>query len=156
MNFDILNYIRQYLHAGLRKPRILQFLQGLAYPLHQLFTNFADWRVQQYYDVNISGQTYALQEHLNTLFDNTLRRILIKHYNDQAVYFPLSTEGYSGVFISLESENAGIFIALEGEIQQTIGVSFQVWIPSTINQELVISELMKYKLAGKSFEIIVN
>jgi hypothetical protein len=119
-----------------------------------LWDAFVIWRLKQYYDLNITGQTYALQSHLNKLFDPILERIAIIHYNDMALYFPLSNEGYEAIDISLIIEDEGIDIALKGEVQQSIGVSFQVYIPTELNVSLVLSELYKYKLAGRSFEVI--
>lgn len=156
IDFNIKYYAEQYLYPMLRKARMLQFLKALLNPLDQLWTDFRDWRTKQIYDVNISGQTLSLQGHLNKLFDSQQQRIYIAHYNDTGLFIPLESEGYDAIPISLESEDAGVFIALQGEIQETIGVAFQVYVPADINSEAVINELYKYKLAGKSFELIIN
>lgn len=156
LKLDVKEYIRQWLPPGRRTAKLLQFLDALATPLAELWNGFNDWRTKQYYELNITGQTYALQEHLNETFDNVQRRIYIAHYNEQSLAFPLEAEGYEGVFISLESEDSGQFIALQGEVQEAIGVSFQVYAPAELNIELIKVELYKYKLAGRSFSIIEN
>lgn len=156
IDFDVKNYVKQYLRIALRKAKMLQFLQALVHAIDQLWVDFRGWRTKQVYDINISGQTYALQEHLNNMFDNTQRRISIVHYNDQGLYIPLESEGYDAVLISLESEDQGQFIALKGEIQEAIGVSFKVYMPIELNKDLILSELYKYKLAGKTFDVIEN
>lgn len=149
-----MKYAWQWLYSAIRKPVFLQFLNALLAPIVNLWDDFETWRTKQYYDLNITGQTFALQSHLNKLFDPVLERIAIIHYNDLAYYFPLSYEGYEAINISLVVEDSGIFISLKGEVQEAIGVSFQVYIPSELNVSLVLSELYKYKLAGRSFEVL--
>jgi hypothetical protein len=156
INFNVKDYVLKWLSPIRRTSDLLQFIYALVNPIHELWTEFVSWRTSQYYNLNITGQTYALQEHLNSKFDNTLRRINISHYNDLGFYVPLESEGYEPVAISLESEDWGEFIALEGEVYESIGVSFQVYIPLSLNVQLVIAELMKYKLAGRSFEVLTN
>ncbi len=156
LDFDIKKYVYQYLFPARRKPKFLQFINALVHPIEHLWLNFRDWRTKQVYDINIGGQTFTLQEHLNSLFDSEQKRIKIAHYADTGVFVPLESEGYEALEIGLESEGQGLFVALEGEIQENVGASFLVNIPIEINKELVLVELYKYKLAGKTFLIIEN
>ncbi|MBN1250695.1 MAG: hypothetical protein JXA16_01070 [Bacteroidales bacterium] len=156
LGFDVKKYVWQYIFSFLRKNKLLQLIYALAHPIEEIWLLFKEWRSLQYYNINLFGQTYSLQEHLNNSFDNTQRRIYIAHFIDLGVSIPLESEGYDGIIVGLESEGEGKLISLTGEIQEAIGVSFQVFVPIEINSELVKKELYKYKLAGKSFGIIVN
>lgn len=153
IQFNIYNYVYQYISPKRRKPKIIQVLDALVNPLSFLWSNFDLWRNAKVYEVNLTPQTLALQEHLNNKFDSILRRILISHYDDGGLYVPLSTEGYSGIDFSLISEAYTQYLSIMGEIQITTGVSFTVYSPISINQSLISSELEKYKLAGKSYLI---
>jgi hypothetical protein len=156
VNFDVKNYIKQWLIQGIRKDAFMSFVDAVFHPLAELWNEFSNWRTKQFYDVNISGQTFALQEHLNNLFDPIRRRIYISHYEEQSIAFSLSSEGYEGVPVSLAIEASGQYIALNGEVQQAVDVSFRVYAPLELNIALISAELYKYKLAGRSFDIVTN
>jgi hypothetical protein len=153
IKINILNYVYQYISPLRRKTVIIQILNAFVLPIVYVYNLFDVWRVRKVYEVNLTSQTLALQNHLNNEFDNTLRRVLIQHYNDGGLSIPLSTEGYSGIEFSLISENECQYLSKYGEISSHLLTSFIIYSPSTINSAIIIAEVEKYKLAGKNYTI---
>jgi len=153
IRLNIPNYIRQYLSARRRKGKLQLLIEALLMPVVSLWNTFYQYRIIKVYEANLTPQTLSLQEHLNNVFDNEFRRILLLHYDAEGVYFPLSTEGYEGVFISLENELTGVFIALDGEIESSISADFIVKMPLSVYKENMLTEIEKYKLPDKTYTI---
>jgi hypothetical protein len=154
INFNINWYVEKYLPGFIRKTNNVRAIKALVKPLLSLLTDFYNFRIEMIYRTNLTSQRLSLESHLNKIFDPIQKRILIAHYSDSGLFFPLSDEGYEGTIVSLESENDGLFIALDGEVREEIGVSFLIYAPTGLNNEMIKGEIEQYKLAGKTYEII--
>ena len=114
------------------------------------------WRRNQYYRININSQVVKLSNHLNDLYDPSLRRISLVSNSETA----------DGVFVALESEAAplvaagieglaevGIFVGLESEV--VISKQFSISVPQILNgvEPQIIETVNGLKLAGKQFSI---
>lgn len=154
MNINFNWYVEKYIPPFIRKIKTVKVAKALIKPLLSLWIDFFNFRQEMIYRTNLTSQRLSLESHLNKIFDPIQKRILILHYNDAGLFFPLSDEGYDGIVISLEAENDGIFIALDGEVQEDLGVSFIVHVPTGLNNEMIKGEIELYKLAGKTYNII--
>jgi hypothetical protein len=124
----------------------------------QAMTWLANYRMEVRSSLNINAQTIVLQNHLNDLFDNSARRIKIKHSNEQSLVVGLLADGQENYFaIRLSSENPAeyveIYAALAGESLTALDVDYMILVPVGVPINALLAELNKYRLAGKSFTI---
>lgn len=144
---------KRYRSDGSLTTRV-KWLQYLVNPLNTLIGSFNQYRKDAVIAANVTSQTASLEWYLRRKYSQNIR---IYHYSDQGVY--ISNENdviISGVDLEPEWDNATsgfLAIPVHGEISRIEGVSFMVDIPAGVNADAVISELEKYKIAGKKYNI---
>lgn len=158
LNFNIDKHIERFLPLHKRRPNRLKFLRFLLSELKTLWQNYVAWREELLYRMNVTGQTLSLENHLNKVIPGANDSIQIFHYDDQGLFVGLEEEGggmYAevGLYAVAGEESQFIHVALEGEVQESIGVDFKVSVPAGVNINRVAGELEQYKLAGKSYLI---
>lgn len=158
INFSTDKFVERFIPLHKVKPVRLKWLRFLLSELKAIWEDFYAWRKDYYYRLNINGQTMLLQYHLNKVIAGANDSIRVVHYDDQSLKVGLESEGVNSVNVGLidvpGEENAYVLVALEGEVQQSIGVDFRISVPAGVNVNAVAGEVDTYKLGGKSYEII--
>lgn len=153
-------YLVRYLLPFHKRTQIrLIFLRLFANKVDALMNKIHNFKTIVRRSINITAQTIILQYHLNDTFDPILRRILIKHYNDQGLFIGLISDGIENYvplkLLSEIQENYNeIILALKNETNQTINADYLIYAPTSININQLIFELDKYRLAGKKYKIV--
>lgn len=144
---------KRYRSDGTLTTRV-KWLQYLVKPLNTLMTSFNEYRKETIISANVTSQTASLEWYLRRKYNPNIR---IYHYSDQGVF--ISNENdviINGVDLKPEYDNATdgfLAVPLHGEIGRIEGVSFMVDIPTGVNADAVITDLEKYKVAGKKYNI---
>jgi hypothetical protein len=116
MNFDTYKLIRQLLPTFSRKPLRLAWLDTMLSPHANAWNEYIDWRLDKYYESNVTCQVISIEAYLNRLFDSEQKRIqVIDAYFNEIVYIALREENYDNLYIDgdegkiiyLESEQTG-------------------------------------------------
>jgi len=160
VNFNINKFVERFLPLHKTTTTRLKWLRFLLAELSAMWDEFYAWRQDYLYRLNVTGQTMLLQYHLNKVIEGADDSIRIQHSTDEGLYVALESEGsnYVEAGISTESgeEDDFVYVAMEGEEQESINVDFRVSVPAGVNVNVVAGEVDTYKLGGKSYEIIQN
>ncbi len=141
----------------LRKPRHIAWLESLVAPMVGIYNKFLSEQSRLNVEVNANSQTMLLEWLLNNRFDSTQRRIFIT--NNQAasplINAYLKKENQPRLNAYRKGEGPKVVIGTKTETNIT---DFYVNIPAALSgQQVPLSRLTsKYKLAGKTFVIIIN
>jgi hypothetical protein len=147
-------FVRLFLPFHKRLSERLAWLRVFAKFADDEMTIFTDIRKQAMYLFTVNNQVIILENYLNNTFDNELRRIRILHYLYAGNVFSLSTEeNLSSKIFGLKSENIGVAFGLKNEGLVKTSVDYKISAPTTISANKIISELEKYRPAGKTYEI---
>ena len=126
--------------------RSLKWLQALI-DLQTVWDGFSSWRAYYRYKRHVTSQHKSLQGHLTRLFGPGIK---VRSYDDELLDVGLDSEPAHWVVFAPYQE-----LALSGEGGQSFGgKDFIVYIPPTVNIEVVKAEIEKYKLADKTYKII--
>jgi len=80
---------------------------------------------------NVTGQKLSLVSLLNKDVTGSNNQIYIDEVNDYGVYLSLESENMDFSWLSTLSENTDFeYIALDGEIAETLGSDFVIYIPT--------------------------
>lgn len=155
LNFNYHYLVRQLLPPHKRQPIRIKLLAGFLNPLHQLFTDFSIWRENSRMMVNVNSQVKVLEGYLRKKFNEPLN-IKIVTFNNGLLFVGLESEGSTmWPEISLEVEGRTKAIPLENEIRDKLDdVDFIVYIPISVDRNLIESEIEKYKQALITYKII--
>jgi len=157
MKLNIYNLISLLLPIHKRKPNRIGILNMLLSPLVTLINEFYSYRSNTLYVSGITSQTLSLEAYLNYKLDSYNKRIKIRHFQKPTTLV-LYNEGESptNTFVGNEREEAGIKVVVkfQSEFNVLTIKDFEVLYPSTINESLLKSEVLKYKLAGKTYNLI--
>lgn len=141
----------------LRKPSTAYFIQILLKPLVSLYDKWKNWRQDNIYKLEHTGQVCSLEGSLNDKFDFIERRIYI---TDGQLYktFYIYTEGENQHrFMHTESEEETIYLRTEDETADT-GLDFIVFVPKSVydNQLHALHAHIKfYKAGGRRYNIFI-
>lgn len=137
----------------LRSYEWMAFIGVLNTPFKNTLNAFYQMYEKRKYEMAFNGQVIYLEHLLNDYFDNTLRRIHIENYSvtpmylfnvsedNEVTYLFNSTEVADPVYLSNTVEASGLFI-------------IYVRIGQITNYNLFNTLVMKYKLQGKTYQII--
>lgn len=153
ISFNLLTKILLPFHK--RQPVRLSFLSIFAQKAKQAMEKLLIIKSETIKSLGITGQTIMLTHHLNNLFGPG---ISIVHGIQQSLNFGLLEDGSQNyIDIGLLSEASSFRpAALEGENLESFGFDYQVIITPATPVSSLTAELNKYRLAGKTFEIVVN
>ncbi|WP_281233515.1 hypothetical protein [Flavobacterium gelatinilyticum] len=139
----------------IRKPLISAFAQILLKPVNSLYYKWYNWRQDNIYKLEHTGQVCSLEGSLNDKFDPLERRIYI---TDGQFFRPfyIYTEGENKPqYLYTEGENNPIYLRTESETADT-GLDFIVYVPEAlINTQIheLRAHVNFYKAGGKRYEI---
>ncbi|MCV9929530.1 hypothetical protein OIU83_17850 [Flavobacterium sp. LS1R49] len=142
----------------LRKQSIVAYVQTLLIPIKSLHYIWSNWRIENIYKIEHSGQVCSLRGSLNDKFDSIQRRIRIGEGNIHDVLY-IYTEGeHQDVFIHTESEGQVIWLRTEAETADT-GLDFIVFVPEGLyNTQLdaLHAHVKFYKAGGTRYNIFID
>lgn len=155
MKININSLITLLLPVHKRIVNRLGMLRMLLSPLITLWNNFTTYRQQSIYIAGITSQTLALENYLNYKFDATLKRIKIIHFQKPTtlVLYNRNESPVNAVFYFESEQEAPTVIKFRAEFNSMTTKDFEVMIPSGIDTTAITAEILKYKLAGKTFLI---
>lgn len=148
IRLNIKGVVRQFVAPHRRQSNRLAWLYALT-DLQGVYDSFVAWCADFRYRVHVTSQHASLQGHLTNVFGPG---ILIKSFDDQFIGIGLTSEASHWVmFDPMQS------IALEGEAAQRFSdADFIVYAPASVNRNLLMAEIERYKLADKAYKIVTK
>lgn len=143
---------------ALRKPSVSAFAQIVLKPLNSLYYKWYNWRIDNLYKLEHTGQICYLRGSLNDKFDPVERRIYIGNgllYDTQYIF----TEAEElEVWLDTDDEEETIWLRTESETSDT-GLDFIVYVPEAIyNTQLdgLKAHINFYRAGGKRYSIFID
>lgn len=165
MNYQInwSRFIDGLLIISYRKKTVKAWINALLKPIKTHHNNFLTFRTNAIYKVQHNSQITSIEDVLNDLFDNSLRRIRIQNVMfREAVYFYEPLENREVWFYEPE-DNQPVYFYEEEDFSGE-GVDFLVCVPPVLRPQLQAEEtamltLMSgqidyYKLYSKNYKIV--
>lgn len=148
-NIDIQKLTELLTPTFLRKPKMLAWLQALAFPMQKILDDFNFNRNQNLYNLAHNGQVCYLRAVLNDRFDVSQRRIKISdgnRYRRQYIY----TDG------ERKPKYLGTMYLHDDADYSDTGVDFIVLVPAGLsyNDYEMRAVIDFYKLASKRYKIV--
>lgn len=156
INFN--NLVNGLLPWFKRTPVRLSFLRSMVAPLGRLFGDFDKWRSDTRMIVNVTSQVAVFEGYLRKKYGQPIA-IKIVTYDDGALEVCLEAEGTAQVVdIPLESEDfTPPAIPLDGELRVQFGdADFIVYIPNSVDIDMITADIERFKQALTQFKIIQN
>lgn len=138
------------------RPKLLGLTLALCYNVQHIYSLlFKGWSKQLIEHINITPQVGSLEFYLNNRFDYPLKRIYIEDGVSYPQVYLYTRAEAKPVFASTRAENKPVYLGLRSE-GGFKNVSFRVRIPRDIKgkKSQIEAFVQKYKLPGKSFEVI--
>jgi hypothetical protein len=156
IDWDIL--VINLLPTFLRKPALVGYVQALISPIVSLHHNWYNWRIDNIYKLEHTGQVCSLRKSLNDKFDPVERRIYISsgQFFDTTYIFTEAEE--QDVWLETEEEEETIWIRTEAETADT-GLDFIVYVPEQIYDTQIHglhAHIKFYKAGGKRYNIFID
>ncbi len=153
ISFDIL--ARTLLPFHKRQPVRLDFLDLFASKANESMGLLVDHFKEVLYVLKVTAQVMILENHLSKVFGEN---IIIMHYYQEALSMHLIVEGEENyVLFSLTSEEDPYqSVVLYGENTTETETDFVIIAPASVCINTLTKEVNKYRLAGKTYEIITN
>lgn len=139
----------------LRKPSIAAIAQILLKPLSSLYYKWYNWRIDNIYKLEHTGQVCSLEGSLNDEFDRIERRIYItdgQFYETTYIYTEAEAQDR---FLNTESEEETIYLRTESETADT-GLDFIVFVPESVYDtriDALHAHIKFYKAGGRHYNI---
>lgn len=142
----------------LRRPFFIGYLRALTAPLESLYYSWHNWRLDNIYKLEHTGQVCSLRGSLNDKFDVVERRIWIGDGQMNPTTYIYTEAEAQDVFTNTESEPKGgtLFVYTEAETADT-GLDFIVYVPfGILNTQIyaIRAHINFYKAGGKRYAII--
>lgn len=141
-----------------REVSLIQFVKVLLRPLNDIYYKWFNWRIDNIYKVEHTGQICYLRGSLNDKFDPVERRIYIGNgllFDTQYIF----TEAEElEVWLDTDAEEETIWLRTESETADT-GLDFIVYVPESIyNAQIdgLKAHLEFYKAGGKRYSILID
>lgn len=141
-----------------RKPFVLNFALVFIRPLITLNYTWSNWRIENLYKIENTGQVCSLRGSLNDRFDPSLRRIYIGDGQQNPTTYVHTEAEEQLLFTNTEGEDDDetIYVYTEAETADT-GLDFIVYVPTAIataERYALIAHIEFYKAGGKRYAII--
>lgn len=137
----------------LRKPSTAALAQLLLKPINSLYYQWNNWRIDNLYKLEHTGQVCSLEGSLNDAFDPVERRIYIGDGNFHDTTY---------IFTEAEDQDVWIddtlYLRTEAETADT-GLDFIVWVPEEIYNLQIYglhAHVKFYKAGGKRYNIMID
>ena len=160
MSFDI-NWDKLVLYllpTFLRRPFLLGYTRALLSPMESLYYKWYNWRIDNIYKLEHTGQICSLRGSLNDKFDPLQRRIYIGDGQIFDTTYIFTEAEEQDVWLDTELEPETIWLRTEGETADT-GLDFIVYVPQDIyNRQLdaLKVHIDYYKAGGKRYKIHID
>lgn len=156
---DVNRLVVEYLPTMLRKPALAAFVQVVHQPLVTGHYTWNQWRAENIYKLEHTGQICYLRKALNDKFDPVQRRIYIGDGNQYGMEY-IYTENEAIVrHIGTEPEDNVMWLRNEVETADS-GFDFIVWVPAEVHLVHIHglrAQTEFYKAGGKRYAIqIIN
>lgn len=148
----------QHLPNKWRDVASIQFVKVLLRPLNDLYYIWYNWRIDNIYKLEHTGQICYLRGSLNDKFDPVERRIYIGDgllFDTQYIFTEAEEQD---VWMETDDEDETIWLRTESETADT-GLDFIVYVPETIyNTQLdgLKAHIEFYKAGGKRYNIVID
>lgn len=148
----------QMLPTKWRTLKDVAFINVLLKPIEQLYYTWYNWRIDNIYKLEHTGQVCSLRGSLNESFDVISRRIYISSaLEEQTTYVHTEAEEQE-LFTNTEAENGEdtMYVYTEAETADT-GLDFIVYVPIEIvnlHIHALKAHIEFYKAGGKRYAII--
>lgn len=136
---------------------MIRYLQALVLPLDQLFYKWSNWRQDNIYKLEHTGQVCSLEGSLNDKFDPIQRRIYITDGQLYETYYIYTEAEQQERFINTEIEEGIVFLRTESETADT-GLDFIVFVPQEIFNIQIYelhAHIKFYKAGGRRYNIFI-
>lgn len=156
VNWNILAI--QFFPIELRKHWVAGFVQILIRPLTALNFIWYNWRIDNIYKLDHTGQVCSLRGSLNDKFDPLYRRITLGEKLTEETVYIFSEAEQEDLFINSEDEDPEdtIYIHTESETGGN-GIDFIVYVPEEILTDQfhdLMAHIDFYKIGGKGYAFI--
>lgn len=142
----------------LRKKLIVGFVQALLSPISALHYLWYNWRIDNIYKIEHSGQICYLRKSLNDKFDPIQRRIRIGEGNLHETTYIYTEVELQNLFLHTESESEVLWLRTEAETADT-GLDFTVFVSQEVyNSDFfgLHAHIIFYKAGGKRYNIFID
>lgn len=157
-NIDFNKLVVLLLPTFLRKPLLVGYVRALVAPIDSIYYKWHNWRIDNIYKLEHTGQICYLRGSLNDKFDPIERRIFIGNgllFETQYIFTEAEEQD---VWLGTEAEADTLWLRTESETADT-GLDFIVYVPETIyNAQLdgLKAHIEFYKAGGKRYKIIID
>ena len=144
--------------TALRKPSVSALAQIVLKPLNSLYYKWYNWRIDNIYKLEHTGQICSLRGSLNDKFDPLHRRIYIGDGQIFDTTYIFTEAEEQDVWLDTEGEPDTIWLRTEGETADT-GLDFIVYVPQDIyDRQLdgLKAHIDYYKAGGKRYKIHID
>ncbi|MEJ1242104.1 hypothetical protein WBG78_28410 [Chryseolinea sp. T2] len=156
--YDLKKLVRRLMPVRWRNPRNLNWYECLLSGMNYSMDRFEAYKEDALRRLSYNGQTCYLEKFLNDVYDNTQRRIQIKHDESSGVFWYNEDEGQAPIYIYNESESGTTYLYNEGEDFGALpdGIDFRIVAPASLSskESQMRADVKKYALAGKTFDFV--
>jgi hypothetical protein len=136
----------------------IAFVKVILRPINNLYYKWYNWREENIYKLEHTGQVCSLRGSLNDKFDPVKRRIYIGNGQEHETFYIYTQAEHKTVWLYTETENRTIWLRTEAETADT-GLDFIVYVPEEIyNKEIYAlkAHIEFYKAGGKRYNIFID
>lgn len=155
-NVDWNRFAILMLPGAMRKPRIAKLMQLILLPIDTLHQAWQQWREENLYKIEHTGQVCLLRKSLNDTFDAAQRRIYIGNGQLNETQYIYTEAEAQEVYTGTEAEAETLYLRTEAETADT-GLDFIVYVPQEVFDAQVHAlhgHIKYYKVGGKRYAII--
>ncbi|MBP4140128.1 hypothetical protein [Flavobacterium geliluteum] len=142
----------------LRKSSTAALAQLLLKPLNSLYFKWHNWRIDNIYKLEHTGQVCSLEGSLNDKFDPVERRIYIGDGQFYETTYVFTEAEEQELWLETESEEETIWLRTESETADT-GLDFIVYVPESIYNTQIYglrAHIDFYRAGGKRYNIFID
>lgn len=150
------NLVRQLIPAHKRQPVRLWWIGRLIAPLDTIWAAFDKWRSDTRMMINVNSQVAVFEGYLQKKYNEPIA-IRVVTFDDGMLRVSLRAEGdtlrlCTGLRPDEQSREA---VPLRGEIREMFGdADFIVYIPLTVDVDMIRAEIERFKQALVEYKII--
>jgi len=140
------------LPLSMRKPVMASWVQLLVKPVASIDITWQQWRTNNLYRLEHTGQVCSLRKSLNDNFDQTEQRIYIGDGNVYNTLYIYTEAEAQNVYI-----NDTLFLRTESETADS-GLDFIVWVPKALYETQIYAlkaHIDFYRTGGKRYAIYI-
>ncbi|MCC9072446.1 hypothetical protein LNQ49_12720 [Flavobacterium sp. F-65] len=141
-----------------REVNSISFLKVLLQPINDLYYKWNNWRIENIYKLEHTGQVCSLEGSLNDKFDPIERRIYIGDGQFYETFYIYTQAEQQDRFANTETEGETIHLRTESETADT-GLDFIVFVPELIYKTQIYAlhaHVKFYKAGGKRYNIFID